>query len=166
MATRPRSRQTDPAQPPVSHHQPVPKRATTRANPSPPARPQRSRADGDTHEPRSIPSSLETERRASAARSGREELLQHLRAHPESGPALTGGDIDANWELAYSSGDEAPGGDNPTPDQVLVDDIARSLGVEYKVDEELQGARKIEERDRHRWELDPASSEDYPRRTK
>jgi hypothetical protein len=25
----------------------------------------------------------------------------------------------------------------------------------------LKGADKVEERDRHRWELDPASSDDY-----
>ena len=30
--------------------------------------------------------------------------------------------------------------------------------------EELKGADKISERDKHRWELDPASSEDYPDR--
>ncbi|MPZ16547.1 MAG: hypothetical protein GEV06_01335 [Luteitalea sp.] len=115
-------------------------------------------------EPHGIPCSLETEPHASAVRSGRLEMLEHLRDHPESGPVLTGGDVDANWELAYSSGDEAPGGDNQTPDQVQVDDIGRSLGVEYQVDEELEGASKIQARDRHRWELDPASAEDYPRR--
>jgi hypothetical protein len=93
-------------------------------------------------------------------------MLEHVRDHPESGPLLTAGDIDANWELAYSSGDEAPGGDNPTPDQVEVDDIGRALGVVYQVDEELEAARKLEARDRHRWELDPASAEDYPRRRK
>lgn len=118
------------------------------------------------HEPHGLPSSLETEPRASAVRSGRLEMLEHVRDHPESGPLLTAGDIDANWELAYSSGDEAPGGDNPTPDQVQVDDIGRALGVVYQVDEELEGADKIEARDRHRWELDPASAEDYPRRRK
>jgi Family of unknown function (DUF6335) len=99
--------------------------------------------------------------RPSAARSGSEELREHLREHTETGPGLTGGDIDANWELAYSSGDEAPGGDNPTPDQEVVDDIGRALGVEYQDDEELRGAPKIEDRDRHRWELDPASADDY-----
>jgi len=79
----------------------------------------------------------------------------------EAGPALTGGDLDANWETAYSTGDEAPGGDNPTPDQDIVDQIGKSLGLEYEDDEELKGAAKLEERDKHRWELDPASSEDY-----
>jgi len=29
-------------------------------------------------------------------------------------PSITGGDVDADWENAYFSGDEAPGGDNLT----------------------------------------------------
>jgi hypothetical protein len=74
---------------------------------------------------------------------------------------MTAGDLDANWALAYSSGDEAPGGDNPTPDQDRVDDIGKALGVEYQDNEELRPADKITDRDKHRWELDPASSEDY-----
>ena len=64
--------------------------------------------------------------------------------------------MDADWQLAYSSGDEAPGGDNPTPDQDVVDEIGEALGVNYEDGEELKGAAKIEDRDKHRWELDPA----------
>jgi hypothetical protein len=113
----------------------------------------------------SPPSSLDPNRRtASAARSGRQELKEALREHRETGPELTGGDIDADWEDAYSVGDEAPGGDNPTPDQDRVDDIGRALGVEYQDNEPLKGSDKLTERDRHRWELDPASSEDYEER--
>lgn len=74
---------------------------------------------------------------------------------------LTAGDVDADAETAYFSGDEAPGGDNPTPDQDIVDDIGRVLGVEYQDAEELRGSDKVADRDKHRWELDPASSEDY-----
>ena len=112
------------------------------------------------------PSTLNLDRHASAARTGRRELKERLDEHTETGPALTGGDVDANWEEAASSGDEAPGGDNPTPDQGVVEDIGRSLGVEYEDNEELKSADKIAERDRHRWELDPASSDDYRDRTK
>ena len=86
---------------------------------------------------------------------------ESLREHNETSPELTGGDVDADWEDAYSVGDEAPGGDNPTPDQDRVDDIGKALGVEYQDNEPLKGSDKIAERDRHRWELDPASSEDY-----
>ncbi|MGH9329024.1 MAG: DUF6335 family protein [Vicinamibacterales bacterium] len=107
------------------------------------------------------PSSLNVDQSASAARSGRRELQESLHQHTETSPALTGGDVDADWEEAYAVGDEAPGGDNPTPDQDRVDDIGRALGVEYEDNEELKGAKKIEKRDRKRWELDPASAEDY-----
>jgi hypothetical protein len=79
---------------------------------------------------------------------------------------MTAGDVDADWESAYSVGDEAPGGDNPTPGQVDVDDVGHALGVEYEDNEELRASAKIENRDRHRWELDPASAEDYPERTR
>ena len=108
------------------------------------------------------PSSLNMDRHGSAARTGRAELRQARREHTESSPALTGGDVDADWEDAYAVGDEAPGGDNPTPDQDRVDDIGRALGIEYADNEELKGADKISDRDKHRWELDPASAEDYP----
>jgi hypothetical protein len=107
------------------------------------------------------PSSLDLDRRPSAARSGRRELQEARREHNEVSPDLTAGDVDADWEDAYAVGDEAPGGDNPTPDQDRVDDIGKALGVQYEDNEELKGADKITERDRHRWELDPASSDDY-----
>jgi hypothetical protein len=109
----------------------------------------------------SVPSSLDLDRRASAARTGRRELRERFNEHTETSPQLTGGDVDADWESAYSVGDEAPGGDNPTPDQDIVDDIGRAVGVEYQDNEELKGADKVAKRDKHRWELDPASSEDY-----
>jgi hypothetical protein len=111
-----------------------------------------------------VPSSLDLDRSASAARSGRQEMRESRREHNEASPVLTGGDIDADWEDAYAVGDEAPGGDNPTPDQDRVDDIGKALGVEYQDNEELKAADKISKRDRHRWELDPASSDDYNER--
>ena len=107
------------------------------------------------------PSSLNLDRSASAARSGRAELNHRFREHTSTGPALTAGDVDADWESAESVGDEAPGGDNPTPDQDVVDEIGKALGVEYDDDEELQGGDEITERDRNRWELDPASKDDF-----
>jgi Family of unknown function (DUF6335) len=109
----------------------------------------------------SPPSSLDLDRRPSAARSGRHELQESRRDHPEVSPELTAGDVDADWKDAYSVGDETPGGDNPTPDQDRVDDIGKALGVQYDDNEELKAADKISQRDRHRWELDPASSDDY-----
>jgi hypothetical protein len=108
-----------------------------------------------------IPSSLDVNRGASAAKSGRAELKDRLARNTGAGPALTSGDVDADWESAEAIGDEAPGGDNPTPDQDVVDDIGRALGVEYEDDEELQGGAEIADRDRNRWELDPSSKDDF-----
>ena len=81
--------------------------------------------------------------------------------HANMTPAITGGDVDGNVEDAYFTGDGAPGGDNPTPDQDRVDDIGRALGLQYQDDEELRSGDKVADRDRHRWERDPASSDDY-----
>jgi hypothetical protein len=106
-----------------------------------------------------IPSSLDMNRSASAAKSGRAEMKDRMSKNTGTGPAITAGDVDADWESAESVGDEAPGGDNPTPDQDVVDDIGRALGVEYEDDEELQGGAEIADRDRNRWELDPASKD-------
>ena len=107
------------------------------------------------------PSSLGMDRHGTAASSGRAELAESLRRHGRITPGITGGDVDADFENAYFSGDEAPGGDNPTPDQEIVDDIGKALGVQYADNEELRSADKLTERDKHRWELDPASAEDY-----
>ena len=78
------------------------------------------------------PSSLNLDRRPSAARSGRHELREARLEHNEVSPEITAGDVDADWEDAYAVGDEAPGGDNPTPDQDRVDDIGKALGVQYR----------------------------------
>jgi len=112
------------------------------------------------------PSSLNMDRHGSAARTGRAELAESRQEHRGMSPAITGGDVDVDLENAYFTGDEAPGGDNPTPDQEVVDDIGKALGVEYQDDEELKASDKVTERDRHRWELDPASSEAYKDRKK
>ena len=103
-----------------------------------------------------------SDRMMSAARSGHDELRAELVRHTEASPALTAGDMDARWQDAYAVGDEAPGGDNPTPDQDRVDEIGKALGIEYQDDQELQGGDELTERDHHRWELDPASSDDWP----
>ena len=107
------------------------------------------------------PSSLDMDRRGSAARTGRAEMAQAQANHASMTPDISAGDVDVNVEDAYFVGDESPGGDNPTPDQEVVDEIGKALGVEYQDAEELRGSDKVADRDKHRWELDPASSEDY-----
>ena len=123
-------------------------------------RPQTRRRESEEMVP-TPPSSLNMNRRGSAARTGRDEMAEERADHANMTPSITGGDVDANVEDAYFTGDEAPGGDNPTPDQDIVDDIGRALGVEYQDNEELRASDKVADRDKHRWELDPASSEDY-----
>lgn len=80
--------------------------------------------------------------------------------------SVTAGDADVDAQQAASSGEEAPGGDNPTPDQDVVDLIGKALGVEYDDNQELKGGAELVERDRKRWELNPASAEDYKDRRK
>ena len=91
-------------------------------------------------------------------------MAERRRDHETMSPSITAGDVDVNIENAYFSGDETPGGDNSTPDQDVVDDIGRALGVEYEDSEELRTGDKVGGRDRHRWELDPASAEDFKER--
>ena len=122
------------------------------------------RTIGDDDVVQTPPSSLDLDRSASAVRTGRREMRERFKEHTETSPAMTGGDVDADWESAYSVGDEAPGGDNPTPDQDIVDDIGHAIGVEYQDNEELKGEAKISKRDKNRWELDPASSDDWDER--
>lgn len=110
------------------------------------------------------PSSLDLNRHASAARTGRAEMAAERANIKSMTPDINAGDVDVSVEDAYFVGDESPGGDNPTPDQDVVDDIGKALGVEYQDAEELRGSDKVADRDKHRWELDPASSEDYKNR--
>jgi Family of unknown function (DUF6335) len=102
-----------------------------------------------------------TESVVATASPGR-HMLSEIERQSEASSALTAGDPDARWQDAYAVGDEAPGGDNPTPDQDRVDDIGRALGIEYADGQELQGGDEVLKRDKNRWELDPASSEDWP----
>ena len=86
------------------------------------------------------------------------ELLAHrLRNNTAASPRDAGGDLDAVWEDVNESGSETVGGDNPTPDQSLVEENASAIGVSYEDNEELEFIEKIEKRDRERYELDENS---------
>jgi hypothetical protein len=75
---------------------------------------------------------------------------------------LSGGDVDAAPDQG-NTGEEAVGGSTPTPDQDIVDEIGKAAGVTYQDNEPLK-FEEVAERDERRWELDPASSEDYQER--
>ena len=153
--------------PKAASRKPAPKAVRRRASPMAGTRktPRLNRARRTlTDTVQTPPSSLDMDRHGSAARTGRAEMQQSRDVHGAMTTAITGGDVDVNLEQAYFSGDEAPGGDNPTPDQDIVDDLGKALGVEYQDNEELRASDKVAERDKKRWELDPASSEDYKER--
>ncbi|MEX2493880.1 MAG: DUF6335 family protein [Nitrospirales bacterium] len=77
---------------------------------------------------------------------------------------LSAGDLDATRDTG-SSGEETVGGSNPTPDQNNVDELGKATGLTFEDSEQLRG-EKVYDRDTDRWELDPASSEDYDERSK
>src|SRR5262245_2481692 len=114
-----------------SRRRPTRAKASKAARPAPAALQRERRRLTDAEVVPTPPSTLDFDRKASRAASGRAAIDQHRRAHTETGPDLTAGDIDADWDEAYADGDEAPGGDNPTPDQDVVEEIGRALGVEY-----------------------------------
>ncbi len=92
-------------------------------------------------------------------------LGAEVAAHHETGPRLTGGDVDADWVGAWGAGDEAVGGSVSTPDQDIVDEIGEALGVGQAPDAELVTSGEIlAERDRHRWDLECDADEEEPRR--
>jgi hypothetical protein len=86
------------------------------------------------------------------------ELLAHrLRENTAASPRDSGGDPDATWEDVNDSGEESVSGDNPTPDQSIVEENASAIGVTYEDNEELDLLDKIERRDRDRYELEEQS---------
>ena len=75
---------------------------------------------------------------------------------------LTGGDVDDDTYQAAVVGEEAVGGQTPTPDQNVTEELQRSMGIVADDGEPVHTQETLEERDHSRWELDPESSEDYP----
>jgi hypothetical protein len=93
--------------------------------------------------------------------AGAAKLAHRLQNDPLADPVVTAGDLDAQWEGAQFSGDESAVSSMSTPGQSQVDDIGAAMGVTYQDNEELKFGEKERSRDKQRWELDPASSDDY-----
>ena len=98
--------------------------------------------------------------RQGLAVGGRDELLEDLEEHHSLSPEISGGDLDASWQTANAAGEETVGGSTPTPDQDVVDELGAAAGLIYQDDEPLNSDAKILDRDRNRWELNPASADD------
>lgn len=89
-----------------------------------------------------------------------DQLAHRLRNNTAASPRDAGGDLDASWEDVNESGSESVGGDNPTPDQSMVEENANAVGVNFEDNEELDFLDKIEKRDRDRYELNESSKAD------
>lgn len=74
--------------------------------------------------------------------------------------------MDADWLQAHLYGEEAVGGSAATPDQDVVDEIGRALGVEQGLDAEVRSFDEVMRwRDRRRWALEEdAAAEEEPER--
>ena len=84
-------------------------------------------------------------------------LAQRLHNNTAASPLDAGGDLDADWEDVNDAGSESIGGDSPTPDQSIVEENAKAVGVSFEDNEELDFLDKIERRDRDRYELEEQS---------
>jgi hypothetical protein len=93
--------------------------------------------------------------------AGAAKLNARLQNDGLADTTITGGDVDAQFEGAQFSGDESAVSSMTTPEQNQVDDTGQAMGVTYQDNEELKFGEKERSRDIKRWELDPASSEDY-----
>ena len=99
-------------------------------------------------------------------KAGSANLAHKLRDDPLADPVITAGDLDANFEQAQFTGDESAVSSMSTPEQNVVEEIGRAMGVNYQEGEELKVGEKERGRDTRRWELDPASSDDYNERVR
>lgn len=98
--------------------------------------------------------------------AGSAKLAHRLRNDSLADPTITAGDLDAQWEGAQFSGDESAVSSMSSPDNNVVDEIGAAMGVSYQDSEELKVGEKERSRDKRRWELDPASSDDYQDRVR
>ena len=88
-------------------------------------------------------------------------LLREITEHTGVSPVDTGGDVDADWQRAQSSGEEAVGGSVATPDQDVVDELARPFGVERPPDAPvITSEEMLNARDRRRWRIEQHNEEE------
>ena len=87
-------------------------------------------------------------------------LVQDLSEYTGVSQVDSGGDVDADWQRAQSTGEETVGGSAATPDQSVVDELARPLGVERSPDAEVITSDEIlSARDRRRWRIQEHTEE-------
>jgi hypothetical protein len=102
---------------------------------------------------------------AQRAGVGSRKLAQRLR-EPGTSPDVSAGDLDADWERADPVGEETVGGTVSTPDQDIVEEIGKAVGLTYDDAEPLDPTHKVDRRDENTWErrLDPSMEPGYAER--
>ncbi|MGH2412454.1 MAG: DUF6335 family protein [Microcystaceae cyanobacterium] len=93
--------------------------------------------------------------------AGLEGTGKRLAAFKGEEAGVTGGDLDDDLYQAEVVGEEAVGGQNPTPDQNVTEMLEESMGLDSPDLQPIRTQDSLRQRDRNRWELDPLSSEDY-----
>jgi hypothetical protein len=89
------------------------------------------------------------------------DLTEETIPRPGNGPLLTAGDVDADWDRAASVGEEGVGGSVATPDQDVVDEIGRALGVQQEQDAEVRTSDELlRARDHDRWSIEREIAEE------
>lgn len=91
-------------------------------------------------------------------------LKRRRQEHTDRSPELVSGDADSTWDDA--DGEQAGGGASPTTDENDTDEVGEAAGISYSDTEPLHTGDKLEAREQHRWELDPASDPEFQERVK
>ncbi len=96
--------------------------------------------------------------------SGRAHAWHELRLRAGEHLDLALADLDANLEDAVFVGEDVIAGAAVQPDANDVREIGRTVGVNYEDSEPLDMREKVGHRDDARWELNPASADDWAQR--
>lgn len=107
-------------------------------------------------------SEVRAEFEEAARLTGEHQLTERMRAHQSPANDLLENSIDASAD----DPDMQEGAGAGQPPQSEVDEIGKAVGLTYEDGERMHTTEKVEDRDRHRWELDPASSEGFDERSK
>ena len=95
---------------------------------------------------------------------GGELAKRRLQQHTDESSELSAGGMDATWDDA--DGEEAGAGTTSTPDENVVDEMGRAVGLSYSDSEPLDTNDKLEQREHDRWDMNPASDPEYRERLK
>ncbi|MFN5514297.1 MAG: DUF6335 family protein [Cyanobacteriota bacterium] len=93
--------------------------------------------------------------------TGLGHVVRELRMPHLDTSSLTGGDLDDDWYQAEVVGEEAVGGQTPTPDQNVTEGLLLSVGLSSVDGQPIETWDELQGRDDRRWELEPESAEDY-----